>query len=176
MFAKMLKRFKWLLYKNTYIARFGFEEFLRKMGVNIGENAHIYSDITTTESYFITIGDNVTISNDVQLITHDNSVCKFMNNASDVFGEIKIGNNCFIGARSIILYGVTIPDNTIVAAGSVVTKSITEEGKILGGNPAKIIGNTADFAEKMKPYAVNLEGHSKEERRQLTMSAKKFVR
>ena len=48
-----------------------------------------------------------------------------------------IGNNCFIGNRVILLYGVTIPNNTIVAAGSVVTNSIKEPGYLLGGNPAK---------------------------------------
>lgn len=77
--------------------------YFKKKGVKIGYNCRLYSDIVTSESYLITIGDNVTISNDVQLITHDNSVIKIIDNATDVFGEIVIGNNCFIGARSIIL-------------------------------------------------------------------------
>lgn len=164
---RLIKKFYRYFYKKVY----GMEKYLKKQGVHIGKNAHIYSDLSTTESYLITIGDNVTISNNVQLITHDNSVCKIMDDASDVFGEIKIGNNCFIGARSIILYGVTIPDNTIVAAGSVVTKSIKEEGKILAGNPAKIVGDAESFAEKMRPYAVNLDGLSKDERKNITRNA-----
>ena len=95
-----------------------------------------------------------------------------MENASDVFGKITIGNNCFIGAKATIMYGVTLADSTIVAAGSVVTRSVKEEGKIIGGNPAKVIGDVKTFAEKMAPYAVNLDGLSKDERRKATQNAK----
>ena len=80
----------------------------------------------------------MTISNDVQLITHDNYVIKIIDNATDVFGEIVIGNNCFIGARSIILPGVTIGNNCIIGAGSVVTKDIPPYSVVVG-IPAKKI-------------------------------------
>lgn len=126
--------------------------------MKIGKNPRIFSDIMTTEPYLIEIGDNVTISSDVQLITHDNSIIKCNINATDLFGKITIGSNCFIGARSLILYGVTLADSTIVAAGSVVTKSVHESGKIIAGNPAKVIGNISDFADKYAEYAVNLRG------------------
>ena len=52
--------------------------------------------------------------------------------------EINIGNNVFIGARSIICKGVNIGDRSIVAAGSVVVRSIPAN-EIWGGNPAKFI-------------------------------------
>lgn len=162
-FYMIIRMFK-KLYYFLYLKIFGMNKYLKKKGVKIGENSYIYSDISTLESFLITIGNNVTISNDIQFITHDNSVCKVLDDVTDVFGEIKIGDNCFIGARSIILYGVTLPNNTIVAAGSVVTKSITEEGKIIGGVPAKVIGDVNSFAEKMKPYAINLDGLSKKQK------------
>ena len=54
------------------------------------------------------------------------------------YGKIIIGNNCFIGARSTILPGVTIGDNTIIGAGSVVTKDIPSN-VVAVGNPCKII-------------------------------------
>ena len=101
--------------------------YFRKNGIIIGENCNIYSNIITSESMLIEIEDNVTISNDVQLITHDNSICKIDSNYTDLFGKIKIGNNCFIGARTIILPGVSLEDNIIVGAGSVVTKSFNEK-------------------------------------------------
>ena len=52
--------------------------------------------------------------------------------------EVKIGNDVWIGARSIILPGVTIGDGAVIAAGSIVTKDV-ESYAVVGGNPAKII-------------------------------------
>jgi len=54
--------------------------------------------------------------------------------------EVKIGNDVWIGARATILPGVRISDHAIVAAGAVVTKNV-REWEIVGGNPAKVIGN-----------------------------------
>lgn len=86
----------------------------------------------------VTIGNNVTISAPVQLLTHDNSIIKMSKGeVTDTFGAISIGDNCFIGASTLILPGVTLADNVIVAAGSVVTKSFLESNIIIGGNPAK---------------------------------------
>lgn len=52
---------------------------------------------------------------------------------------VEIGSDVWIGARATILPGVNIGDHAIVAAGSVVTKSVNE-WEIVGGNPAKVIG------------------------------------
>lgn len=110
-------------------------------GVKIGTNCHILSNILTAESFLIEIGDDVTISSDVVFVTHDNSVIKIDPTKPNLFGKIKIGNNCFIGQRSMILYGVTLADSIIVAAGSVVTKSFDESNIIIGGNPARKISS-----------------------------------
>lgn len=56
-----------------------------------------------------------------------------------IYSHVEIGNNCWFGARCIILPGVKIEDGAVIAAGSVVTKSVPC-GAIVGGNPAKIIG------------------------------------
>lgn len=72
-----------------------------------------------------------------------------------MYGKIRIGNNCFIGERAILMYGVSIPNNTIVAAGSVVTKSISEERVILGGNPAKVISTWDKFYDKNKNKGIS---------------------
>ena len=61
------------------------------------------------------------------------------------------------------MYGVTIPDNVIVAAGSVVTKSINESNVIIGGNPARIISSWNSFSEKAKDYGWNLGSISSSE-------------
>ncbi|MGZ9898564.1 acyltransferase [Shewanella gaetbuli] len=49
-----------------------------------------------------------------------------------------IGKECFVGANSIVLPGVVVGDNVIIAAGSVVTKDVPSNS-IVAGNPAKII-------------------------------------
>ena len=67
-------------------------------------------------------------------------------------GEIKIGDNCFIGARAIILPGVTLGNECVVAAGAVVTKSYPS-GSVLGGNPAKLIGNSKELVQKYSSIA-----------------------
>lgn len=65
---------------------------------------------------------------------------------------ISIGNNVFIGVNSVIMPGVIIEENVIIAAGSVVTKSVPA-GVIIGGNPAKIIGDFSSYKQKiLKSY------------------------
>lgn len=63
-------------------------------------------------------------------------------------GEIHIGNNVFIGARSTILYGVNIGNNVIIGAGSIVTKDIPDNS-IVAGAPAKFIKSFDDYISKM---------------------------
>lgn len=67
---------------------------------------------------------------------------------------MKIGDNCFIGARSLIMYGVELANNIIVAAGSVVCNSFYNEGVIIGGNPAKVIGTWDDFENKISIHGM----------------------
>ena len=129
--------------------------YFRKNGVKVGNNCHIYSNIITSEPYLITIGNNVTISSDVIMITHDNSIIKVDDSLPNLLGEIKIGDNCFIGERATILYGVDICNNVIVAASSVVCNSFSEERIIIGGNPAKKIGTWDSFLEKNKSFGVS---------------------
>lgn len=144
---------------------------MREMGVKIGENTHIFSNIALSEPYLISIGDNCTISTNVSFITHDASVGVIMGreNYSDLCGKIVIGNN------SIILYGTTIANNTIIAAGSVVTKSVIEPGCIIGGNPAKIIGKVEKFKDKYKHNFLALHGRNASERKHLILSSGNLI-
>ncbi|HOP59466.1 MAG TPA: acyltransferase, partial [Bacteroidales bacterium] len=57
---------------------------------------------------------------------------------ADVFGKIKIGNNVFIGNNCTILPGTTVGDNCIIGAGSVVRGNFPENSVIVG-NPAKVV-------------------------------------
>ena len=168
--AKIISKLKREKNKETIL------RFFRKQGIKIGGRVNICCNIVTPESYLIEIGDNVTIAGHVELVTHDNSISKILPNTTDLFGKIKIGNNCFIGARSVVMYGVTLADNIIVAAGSVVTKSFTESNIVVGGNPAKRITTWESFGEKSKDFAWNLNEISREETVRLHSEDVKLIR
>ena len=129
-------------------------QYYRRKGIQIGENCLICSNIVTKEPRLISIGSNVTISTNVTFVTHDNCIKLIFPEKSDLFGCIRIGNNCFIGENSTILYGCNIGDNVIVAAGSVVANSFNKKNIVIGGNPARIIGSWQQLADKYETKAV----------------------
>lgn len=92
----------------------------------------------------ITIGNDVKIGGGVQIFTTDfHSLDPEIRKSKEDIkhrktAPVRIRDNAFIGARSMILKGVTVGENSIVAAGSVVTKTIPPN-QIWGGNPAKFI-------------------------------------
>ena len=121
----------------------------RQAGMSIGDNCRIFSDfIESTEPYLITIGNHVTIAPNVWFTTHDASANIFFEGVSDFYGRITIGNDVFIGMSSTFLPGTSIPDRCIVGAGSVVTKKFTEPGKVIAGNPARVISDLDDYLTK----------------------------
>jgi serine acetyltransferase len=69
----------------------------------------------------------------------------------------------------MILPGVTINDNVIVAAGSIVTKSVAAN-QVVAGSPAKIIGNISDFENKYIVYNLDTANLSYEEKRKILLS------
>jgi acetyltransferase-like isoleucine patch superfamily enzyme len=102
------------------------------MGIKVGQNIYIgkYCIIDDTFSDLITIEDNVVISFGTTITTHDASCNKI--------APVVIKKGTFIGTRSVILPGVTLAENSVVGAGSVVTKSVPP-GTIVTGCPAKVI-------------------------------------
>ena len=103
-----------------------------------------------SEPYLITIGNNVRIASRVAFITHDGGTYVFRRQEryKNVikFGEIRIKDNSVIGYGAIILPGVTIGPNTLVAAGSVVTRNAAPN-TLVAGNPAKPIMSIEQYAE-----------------------------
>lgn len=75
----------------------------------------------------------------------------------------------------MIMYGVSITDNVIVASGSVVTKSITESNVIVGGNPARVITTWEKFAEKSQEYGWDLRQIDRETLIKMHMQGEKLI-
>ena len=95
----------------------------------IGKNCRLIgSPNWGSEPWLITIGNHTEVSCDCALVTHDGATWVFRNEEKYKnvvkFGKIKIGDDCFIGARSTIMPGVSIGDKAIVGACSLVNKSI----------------------------------------------------
>jgi acetyltransferase-like isoleucine patch superfamily enzyme len=135
--------------------------YFRKQGVSIGEHCRIYIESFGTEPYLVKIGNNCTITAGVAFITHDGSMDLFRKEIPDlnVFGKIEIKDNCFIGIGSIILYGVTIGKNSVVGAGSVVTRDVPPN-TVVAGVPARVISGIEEYKEKSiaKWRGLNLQG------------------
>jgi acetyltransferase-like isoleucine patch superfamily enzyme len=115
----------------------------------MGNNCRIYTKGFGSEPFLISIGNHCTITSGVVFITHDGSTWLHRDKKGRryYYAPIEVGNDVFIGINSIIMPGVKIEDKVIVAAGSVVTKSVPS-GVVIGGNPAKIIGNYDELERK----------------------------
>jgi len=105
----------------------------KKFGINR------YSRIVVHEK--ITIGDHVTIGQMVSILDHDHHY--EMNQGTLVLNDyktapIKIGNNVWIGDKCTILKGVTIGDNVVIGAHTLVRRDVPSR-VVVGGNPCKIL-------------------------------------
>jgi acetyltransferase-like isoleucine patch superfamily enzyme len=113
--------------------------------LTIGDGVRM-SGTTICSANSIIIGDRCVIGSDAMIVDTDfhsldpitRSSCEDSKLANSK--PVIIGNDVFIGGRSIILKGVILGNGVIVGAGSIVTKSFPE-GSIISGNPAKLIGN-----------------------------------
>lgn len=144
--------------------------YARLIGVNIGKNSWIQTKNFSSEPYLITIGDHCQITHGVCFHTHGGvQVLRNRHPDFDCFGKIRIGNYVYIGNGAQILPGVTIGDRALIAAGAVVTKSVPANA-IVGGNPAKIIGDTDSFLKKMMPYNLKSKLLSAKEKKKLLLS------
>ncbi len=145
-----------ILYSLCKVSGIKKAEFLRRRKVfkSMGENCFWQPIKIPSHPKDISIGNNVTITADVRFYEHD-VVHRMWNNDPNFKGEkveyykgdITIEDNVVIGGSSIILYNTHIGHNSLIAAGSVVTKDV-EPFTIVGGNPAKKIGDTRELYKK----------------------------
>ena len=107
---------------NSQEAQNNPEEYAKKIGVKILGKVHFYanpSNMFGSEPWMITLGDNVTITSEVRFITHDGGVIPLRKEVPDleITKPIVVGNDVFIGIRTVIMPGVTIGNRCIIAAG-----------------------------------------------------------
>ena len=113
--------------------------YLRINGYDIHPSVIIERKVKLDRLYpeGIHIGANTLVAGGSAIICHDH--CKRVGNDNQCYlTHTRIGKNCFIAINSIIMPGVNIGDEVIVAAGAVVTKDVPSYC-IVAGNPAKII-------------------------------------
>ncbi len=131
-------------------------KYLKRRGIKIGKNCIIYSPTKTVidvqNPFMLEIGDNVKISTDVKILTHDFSWCVTSGIDGCItgsVGKVTIGNNVFIGMSAIITRNVKIGNNVIIGAGSIVTHDC-EDNFVYAGVPAKKIMTIEEYHNKRK--------------------------
>lgn len=120
-----------------------FKTFTSSSKIIIGDNVGLNGTSITSRSKTITIGKDSMIAPNVIIVDSDFHIpwppeMRRLYPGNDSDGEIHIGKNCWIGMNSIILKGVTIGDNSIIAAGSVVNHDIPADS-LAAGIPAKVV-------------------------------------
>ena len=109
--------------------------------IKLGNNVATNNNLQIIAAKSVQIGDFCLIGNSVQIIDSDGHGIKPNQRHSSIgkVAPVTIGKNVWIGNHVIILKGVTIGDNSIVAAGAVVTAGEYPSNSIIGGNPAKVL-------------------------------------
>ncbi|HBP88418.1 MAG TPA: acetyltransferase [Nitrospiraceae bacterium] len=105
--------------------------------ITLGERANIGSHAWIRGQGQLILGNDVMMGEFVLIYTQDHKVSGLGYDGYSR-GDVVIGNNVWIGGRVTILKGVTIGDNAVVGAASVVTKDIPK-GAIVAGNPVRVI-------------------------------------
>jgi acetyltransferase-like isoleucine patch superfamily enzyme len=128
---KSLDRFLWLRNGLVNVKRLYYTKI---WGMDLDPTCMFALSVRFDKTYprGMHVGMETFIAFDAALLSHDFT--------RGLFLHTRIGQHCFIGARSIILPGITIGDESVVAAGSIVTKDVPPRS-LVAGNPAKVISS-----------------------------------
>ena len=107
--------------------------------MHVGNNFYSNFNLTVVDDADIYIGDNAMIAPNVVIATGTHPICPKLREKGYQYNlSVHIGNRVWIGAGTIILPGVTIGDDSVIGAGSVVTKNIPS-GVVAVGNPCRVL-------------------------------------
>lgn len=109
----------------------------------VGRNVFINQNCTMYDLGGIDIGDDVMIGPNVSLITSGHPIEPSQRRAAVIAKPIVIERNVWIAAGATIIGGVTVGENSVVAAGSVVTRDVPPN-TLVGGNPARVIRSVGE--------------------------------
>lgn len=164
---RFLKRCLWSLEKQA-----------RSEGVIMGCHNLIASRFWSTEPYLIKIGNHCQLTEETKIYTHGGAlVARDRYPNFDVFGKVMLGDRVYVGSRAIIMPGVTIGDNVLIAAGSVVTKSIPSNVAV-AGNPAKYLCSLDEYIERNIAFNTDTKSLSPKEKKTylLAQPDEKFIK
>lgn len=108
--------------------------------LSFGNNFTCTAETSIAAVKSISFGSGCMLSWDILVMDTDwHTITDYNNNVINAPKSIVIGNNVWIGCRSIIMKGVNIAAGTVVAAGSIITKDVLEQNCIIGKNPIQVI-------------------------------------
>lgn len=110
--------------------------------ITIGENFYSNHNLVILDCAKVCFGNNVFIAPNCAFYTAEHPIDATQRNAGLEYARpIKVGNNVWVGGNVVVLPGVSIGDNSVIGAGSVVTKDIPNN-VVAFGNPCKVIKTT----------------------------------
>ena len=111
---------------------------------HFGKNVYANFNLTCVDDTHIYVGDYTMIGPNVTIASAGHPICPELRQKGYQYNmPVHIGKNCWLGAGVIIVPGVTIGDNTVIGAGSVVTKDIPS-GVVAVGNPCKVLREVSE--------------------------------
>ena len=113
------------------------------LDISVGRNVFVNQNCTFYDLGGLDIADDVMIGPNVSIITSSHPIGPSQRRAGVTAKRIAIERNVWIAAGATIIGGVTVGENSVVAAGSVVTKDV-RPNTLVGGNPAKVIRSIAE--------------------------------
>lgn len=117
--------------------------------VHFGKNVYANFNLTLVDDTHIYVGDYTMLGPNVVIATAGHPILPELREQGYQYNApVRIGKNCWLGAGVIVLPGITIGDNVVVGAGSVVTKDLPS-GVVAVGNPCKIL---REIGEHDKEY------------------------